>query len=146
LFHPNTQNCPSVMQCLRCLASILGSRNKIASIDNHKMQYLLPLHNADVYFDLPPSCVSTSTSKNTRDNMDKFFNGHTWYHIITSNIYNSQGLTFRKSLMLSNRIVTTKIVTSCPNHPSGMKLSGLIKTNTPFNLRHSLPLDSTLVC
>ena len=48
-FHPNIQECPSVMQCLRSLASIPGSRNKLASIDYdkiayHKVQYLPPMY------------------------------------------------------------------------------------------------------
>jgi hypothetical protein len=64
------------MQCLRQLASFLGSRNELASIDYdkityHKVQYLPPLYNGDVIFELPPSCVPASTSKNTMDNMDK---------------------------------------------------------------------------
>jgi hypothetical protein len=46
-FHPNTRECPSVMQCLRRLASFPGSRNELAFIDYnkiayHKVQYLPP--------------------------------------------------------------------------------------------------------
>jgi hypothetical protein len=91
------------MQCLRHLASFPGSRNEVASINYnkiayHKVQYLPPLYNGDVIFELPPSRVSASTSKNAMDSMDKRFDGHTWCHTITSNIHNNQGLTFRKSL------------------------------------------------
>jgi hypothetical protein len=100
--HPNTREYPTVMQCLKRLASFPGSRNELASIDYdkfvyHKVQYLLPLYNGDVIFELPPSRVSASTSKNTMDDMDKQFDGHTWCRTITSNIHNNQGLTFRKS-------------------------------------------------
>jgi hypothetical protein len=99
-FHP--REFPSIMQCLRDLASIPGSRNELASIDYdkiayHKVQYLPPSFNGDVIFELPPSRVSASTSKNTMDGMDKQFDGHTWCRTITSNIHSSQGLTFRKS-------------------------------------------------
>jgi hypothetical protein len=102
-FHPNTREYPSIMQCLRCLASFPGTRKKLAFIDYakiayHKVQYLPPSYNGDVVFELPPSRVSASTSKNTMDGMDKRFDGHTWCRTITSNIHNSQGLTFRKSL------------------------------------------------
>jgi hypothetical protein len=56
--------------------------NKLALIDYdkiayHKVQYLLPTYNGDVIFGLPPIHVSTSTSKNTMDSMDKRFVGHT---------------------------------------------------------------------
>jgi hypothetical protein len=94
LFHPNTREYPCVMQCLRRLASVPGSRNKLAYVDYDKItydkvQYLPPSYNGDVLFELPPSCVSASTSKNTMDGMDKRFDGHTWCRTITSNIHNS---------------------------------------------------------
>jgi hypothetical protein len=101
-FHPNTRQCPSVMHCLRRLASIPGSRNELALVDYdkiayHKVQYLPPSYNGDVIFELPPSWVSASSSKNAMDGMDKRFDGHTWCRTMTSNIHNSEGLTFRKS-------------------------------------------------
>jgi hypothetical protein len=37
--HPNTCEYPSVMQCLKRLASIPGSRNELASIDYDKIAY-----------------------------------------------------------------------------------------------------------
>ena len=69
-FHPTTRKYPSIIQSLRCLASIPRSKNKLASLDYdkiayHMVQYLPPLFNGNVLFKLPPSCVSTSTSKNT---------------------------------------------------------------------------------
>jgi hypothetical protein len=81
-FHPKTHEYPSVMQCLRSLASFPRSRNELATLDYdkipyHKVQYLSPLYDGDVIFELPPSFVSTSTSKNTMDGMDKRFDGHT---------------------------------------------------------------------
>jgi hypothetical protein len=81
-YHPNTREYPNVMQCLRHLASFPGSRNELASIDYdkiayHKVQYLPPSYNGNVIFELPPSRVSTSTSKNAMDGMDKRFDGHT---------------------------------------------------------------------
>jgi hypothetical protein len=107
--HPNTCEYSNVMQCLRCLASFPGSRNELASIDYkkiayRKIQYLPPSYNGDVIFELPPSQVSASTSKNAMDSMDKWLNGHTWYRTITSNIHNNQGLTFRKSLCVGQLV------------------------------------------
>jgi hypothetical protein len=111
--HPNTRKYLSVMQCFRRLASFPGSRNELASLDYdkipyHKVQYLPPSYNGDVTFELLLSCVSTSTSKKTMDGMDKRFDGHTWYCTITSNIHNSQGLTFRKSLCIGQLVCNNK--------------------------------------
>jgi hypothetical protein len=82
LFHPNTRECPSVIERLRRLASFPRSKKNLASIDYdkiayHKVQYLPPSYNGDVIFELPPNHVFASTSKNTMDSMDKRFNGHT---------------------------------------------------------------------
>jgi hypothetical protein len=112
-FHPNIHEYPSVMQCLRRLASFPGSGNKLATLDYdkipyHKVQYLPPSYDGDVIFELPPGCVSASTSKNTMDSMDKWFDGHTWCRTITSNIHNSQGLTFRKSLCVGQLVCDNK--------------------------------------
>jgi hypothetical protein len=109
LCHPNTREYPSAMQCLRRLASFPGSMNELASLDYdkipyHKVQYLPPLYNEDVIFELPPSQVSASTSKNAMDGMDKRLDGHTWCCTITSNIHNNQGLTFRKSLCVGQLV------------------------------------------
>jgi hypothetical protein len=62
-----------------------------------KCSTLPPSYNGNVIFELPPSHVIAFNSKNTMDSMDKWFDGHTWCRTITSNIHNSQGLTFRKS-------------------------------------------------
>jgi hypothetical protein len=116
--HSNNRECLIVIECPRRLASIPGSRRKkLASIDYdkityHKVHYLPPSYNSDVLFELPPSCVSASISKNIMENMDKRFDGYTWCHTITSNIQNSQCLIFRKSFCVGHWFVTTKMVTS----------------------------------
>jgi hypothetical protein len=139
------------MQCLRCLASILGSRNELASIDYdkiayQKVHYLPPLYNGDVIFELPPSCVFASTSKNTMDGMDKQFNGHTWCRTITSNIHNSQGLTFRKSSCVGQLICNNENCDFLSRSSKRNETEWSGRTNTPFNLGHLPPLDSILVC
>jgi hypothetical protein len=137
--YPNTCEYPSVMQCLRCLASFLGSRNKLATLDYdkipyHKVQYLPPLYNGDVIFELLPSCVSASTSKNTMDNMDKRFNGHTWCRTITSNIHNNQGLTFRKSLCVGQLVYNNKSCDFFARSSKHNETKWSSRTNTPFKL------------
>jgi hypothetical protein len=37
--HPNTREYPSIMQCLRRLASFPGSRNELATLDYDKIPY-----------------------------------------------------------------------------------------------------------
>ena len=112
-FHSNTQECSNVMQCLRRIASIPGSKNELASIDYdkiayHKVQYLPLSYKGDVIFELPPSRVSASTSKNTIDGMDNRFDGHTWCCTITSNIHNTLDLTFRKSSYVGQLVCNNK--------------------------------------
>jgi hypothetical protein len=149
--HPNTREYPSVMQCLRHLASFLGSRNKLTPIDYEKIayqkvQYLLPSYNGNVLFELPPSRVSASTLKNTMDGMDKRFDGHTWCCTITSNIHNNQGLTFRKPLYVGQLVCNNKSCDFFARSSKRNETEWLGRTNTPFKLGH-LPLpDSTLVC
>jgi hypothetical protein len=151
LCHPNTHGYPSVIQCLKHLASFPGSRNELASINYdkiayHKVQYLPPSYNGDVIFYLPPSRVSTSTSKNAMDSMDKWFDGHTWYCTITSNIHNSQGLTFRKSLCVGQLVCNNKSCDFITRSSKRNETEWSGRTNTPFKLGHLHPPDSTLVC
>jgi hypothetical protein len=112
-YHLNTREYPSIMQCLRRMASFPRSGNELAILDYdkipyHKVQYLLPSYDGDLIFELPPSCVSASISKSTMDSMDKRFDGHTWCRTITFNIHNSQGLTFRKSLCVGQLVCNNK--------------------------------------
>jgi hypothetical protein len=133
------------------MASFPGSRNKLAFINYdkiayHKVQYLPPMYNGDVIFELPPSRVSASTSKNTMDGMDKRFDGHTWCRTITSNIHNSQGLIFRKSLCVDQLICNNQNCDLLSRYSKRNETKWFGRTNTPFKLGHLSPPDSTLVC
>ena len=136
--HPNTCEYPSIMQYLRCLASFLGSRNKLASIDYdkiiyYKVQYLPPLYNGDVIFELPPSHVSASTSKNI------------WMVWIRSLMVTlgatpsppifttAKALLLGSPCVLGSWFVTIRIVTSSLDPPSVMKLSGQAKSKPHSN-------------
>jgi hypothetical protein len=139
------------MQCLRHLALVPGSRNKLVSIDYnkiayYKVQYLPPSYNGNVIFELLPSHVFDSTSKNTINGMDKWFNNHTWYCTITSNIHNSQSLTFRKSFCIGQSIYNNPNCDFLSRSTKRNKIDWSGRTSTPFNLGHSTLPDSTLVC
>jgi hypothetical protein len=148
--HPNTCEYPSIMQCLRHLASFPGSRNELASINYdkityYKVQYLPPSYNGNVIFGLPPSCISASTSKNAMDDMDKRFDGHTWCRTITSNNHNSQGLTFGKSLCVGQLVCNNKSCDFFARSSKRNETEWSSQTNTPFKLGHLPLLDSTLI-
>jgi hypothetical protein len=150
-WHPNTREYPSVMQCLRGLASFPRSRNELAFLDYekipyYKVQYLPPSYNEDVIFELPPSQVSVSTSKNAMDSMDKRLDGHTWCRTITSNIHNNQGLTFRKSLCVGQLVCNNKSCDFFARSSMRNETEWSSRTNSPFKLGHLPPSDSTLVC
>jgi hypothetical protein len=110
------------------------------------VQYLPPSYDGDVIFELPPSCVSTSTSKNTMDSMDKRFDCHTWCCTITSNIHNSQGLTFRKSLCVGQLVCDSKSCDFFARSSMRNETEWSGQTNIPFKLGHLPRPNSILVC
>jgi hypothetical protein len=125
--------------------------NEVATLDYdkipyHKVQYLPPSYHGDIIFELLPSCVSASTFKNTMDGMDKRFDGHTWCRTITSNIHNSQSLTFRKSLYVGQLVYNNKSCDFFARSSKRIEIEWSGRTNTPFKLGHLPPPDSTLVC
>ena len=77
--------------------------------------------------------------------MDKRFDGHTWCCTITSNIHNSQGLTFRKSLCVGQLVCNNKNCDFFARSSKSNEIEWSGQSNTPFKLGHLSPLDSTLV-
>jgi hypothetical protein len=110
------------------------------------VHYLPPSYNGNAIFELPPSQVSASTSKNTMDGIDKRFNGHTWCRTITSNIHNNQGLNFKKSLCVGQLVCNNQSSDFFARSSKRNETEWSGRTNTPFKLEHSPPLDSTIVC
>jgi hypothetical protein len=130
------------MQCLKHLTSIPGFRNKLASIDYnrtayHKVHYLPPSSNGYVFFELLLNRVFASTSKNTMNDMDKRFNGHTWCCTITSNIHNTQVLTFRKSSCVGQLVCNNQNCDFLSRSSKRNETKWFGQANTPFNLGHS---------
>jgi hypothetical protein len=138
----STQSLSSLLLVHLVIPTFLGHH----AIAYHKVQYLPPSYNDDVIFELPPSRVSASTSKSTMDGMDKQFDGHTWCRNITSNIHNSQGLTFRKSLCVGQLVCNNQSYDFFARSSKRNKIEWSGRTNTPFKLGHSPLPDSTLVC
>jgi hypothetical protein len=80
------------------------------------------------------------------DGIDKRFDGHTWCRTITSNIHNSQGLTFRKSSYAGQLIYNNQNYNFMFRSSKRNETEWSSRTNIPFNLGHLHPPKSTLVC
>jgi hypothetical protein len=82
---PSPANPPlSILQCLRTLASMPGSKNILKKLDYdtlHIMEvnFLPPRFNGNCMFVLPPVGISSSyTMAKSMDGMDKRYDGHVW--------------------------------------------------------------------
>jgi hypothetical protein len=101
---PSTSNLSQpIVQCLRRLGSMPGSKNVLKKLDYDKLQiqvvsHLPPRFNGTQLFVLPAAEVSSSqTRAKSLDGMDKQYDGHVWTKTQTTNITNDVGLTFRSS-------------------------------------------------
>ena len=85
----------SVMEFLRTLQTLKGSRNVLFRLDYdtilaYAVQTLPPKFNGDVIFELPPVSMShMSTYAKGMSGMDKRHDGHVWSKTMTTNITNS---------------------------------------------------------
>ena len=85
----------SVMEFLRALRTLKGSRNVLSRLDYdtipaYTVQTLPPKFNGDVIFELPLVSMShMSTYAKGMSGMDKRHDGHVWSKTVTTNIMNS---------------------------------------------------------
>jgi hypothetical protein len=92
-----------IVQCLRRLGSMPGSKNVLKKIDYDKLNiklvnHLPPRFDGTQLFVLPAAEVSSSqTRAKSLDGMDKQYDGHVWTKTQTTNITNDVGLIFRSS-------------------------------------------------
>ena len=97
-----------MLSFLRALWALKGSRNALSRMDYdtipaYALQTLPPKFNGDVIFELPPVSMShMSTYAKGMSGMDKRHDGHVWSKTMTTNITNSQGLTFKTSSCLGH--------------------------------------------
>ena len=97
-----------VLQFLRALRALKGSRNALSRLDYdtipaYAVQTLPPKFNGDVIFELPPVSMShMSTYTKGMSGMDKRHDGHVWSKTVTTNITNLQGFTFKTSSCLGH--------------------------------------------
>ena len=107
LAHLDTSS-SSVMEFLRALRTLKGSRNVLSRLDYdtilaYVVQTLPPKFNGDVIFELPPVYIShMSTYAKGMFGMDKRHDGHMWSKTVTTNIMNFQGFTFKTSSCLGH--------------------------------------------
>ena len=88
------------MDCLRKLHVSKGSKNAQKGLDYDavkllKMDFLPPVFNGDVVFELPPiGSVFKNLQAKLMVRMDKRHDGHAWTKTIISHIKNDMSLTF----------------------------------------------------
>ena len=98
----------SVIECLKGLRHLKGSRNVLSKIDYdaidiHTVHILPPSFNGDVIFELPAAnTCNTSSQAKQMAGMDKRYDGHVWTKTKTTNIVNHSGLTFRTSVCIGH--------------------------------------------
>ena len=98
---PSTSRPPqTIVQCLRRLGSMPGSKNVLKKIDYNKLKiqslnHLPPRFYGTQLFVLPVAKVSSSQSRaKSLEGMDKQYDGHVWTKTQTTNITNNVGLAF----------------------------------------------------
>ena len=141
----------SIMECLKRLASMHCSRNKLLTMDlstvKHKsVPFLPPVFDGDVIFELPPCGPSSSVSgaKNL-EGMDKGYDGHPWCKLVTTNIHNSDNLKFRKSYCAGHLVCENANCEYLKRASKQNETEWSGYTVIPFTIGGCPPKQSTLV-
>jgi hypothetical protein len=158
---PSTSSIPTskppqtIVQCLRLLGSMPGSKNVLKKLDYDKIKiqevhHLPPRFDGTQLFVLPATEVSSSqTRAKSLDGMDKQYNGHVWTKTQTTNITNNVGLAFRSSTCVGHLQCQNP---SCDYLQRAHRTSKVNDTEfegytkDPFPLSGIVPSGSTLVC
>jgi hypothetical protein len=153
---PSTSKPPQIIvQCLRRLGSMPGSKNVLNKIDYDKLKiqevnHLPPRFNGIQLFVLPAAEVSSSqTRAKSLDDMDKQYDGHVWTKTQTTNITNDVGLAFRSStcvghLQCQNPSCDYLQRTHRTSKVNDTEFEGFTKDPSP--LSGIVPSGSTFVC
>jgi hypothetical protein len=114
---------------------------------HHRVQFLPPVFNGDVIFELPPcrSSSSSSAAKNL-EGMDKRYDGHPWCKLVTTNIHNSDNLKFRKSYCNGHLACLNPECDYLKRASKRNKTEWTGYTTFFFVVEGSHPKDCTLVC
>ena len=146
---------PPIVQCLRRLCSIPGSKSILKKIDYdnikiQKINHLSPRFDGTQLFVLPAPEVSSFQSRaKSMDGMDKQYDGHVWTKTQTTNITNNFGLAFRSSTCVGHLQCQNP---SCDYLQRAHRSSKVNDTEfggftiQPFPLSSVVPSGSTLVC
>lgn len=65
--------------------------------------FLTSIFNDDTIFELPP-CIGSNFGARGMEGTNKWYDGHIWSRTTMSNIYNNQGLKFKKSYYVGHLI------------------------------------------
>ena len=153
---PSTSKPPQpIVQCLRRLGSMPGSKSILKKLDYDKIKiqavnHLPPRFDGTQLFVLPAAEVSSSqTRAKSLDGMDKQYDGHVWTKTQTTNITNDVGLAFRSSacvghLQCQNLSCDYLQRVHRPSKVNDTEFDGF--TKEPYLLSGIVPSGSTLVC
>lgn len=145
----------SIVQSLRVLSAMPGRKSILKKLDYstlliEEVSYLPPRFDGTRMFVLPPPSASASTTKaKSMDGMDKYYDGHVWTKTQTTNISNSEGLTFRSSACVGHLQCCNK---NCDflqrvhrtSKFNDIEFDGFTKES--FSVGNPPPVGSTLVC
>jgi hypothetical protein len=101
-----TSNIESIVSCL-CVMVLLGHTfDKLQNLDYNKIPlqkvHFLPIaFDGDVFFKLPLVFLIVHRLSQMQG-MDRKYDGHVWCKVITTNIKNSFGLSFKKACCLGD--------------------------------------------
>jgi hypothetical protein len=101
--NPLSHDIVSILPLLKQLSRMPGKKNILKKIDyyliRHKnVEYLPAVFDGPVIFELPPANqTATRSQAKSMQGMDKRYDGHMWTKIISTNITNDFGLSFRSS-------------------------------------------------
>jgi hypothetical protein len=103
--HVGHQKSLSIVDSLKRIRASKGTRNVFKtldfdSLDMQRVQFLPPIFNGNVLFELPP--VDLTGPFHMMHGMDKRHDGHAWTKTITSNIKSDMSLTFCTSTYIGH--------------------------------------------
>jgi len=96
----------SIISCLCAMVLPKQTSNELKTLDYdniflQKVQFLPIIFDGGILFKLPP-IHSNAYNFSQMQGMDRKYNGHAWSKLVTTNIKNSFGLSFRKACCLGH--------------------------------------------
>ena len=142
---------PSIMDCLLRLPNMHRSRNELSTMDLSTMKhetvlFLPPVFDGDIIFELPRGPSSSASGAKNLEGMDKWYDGHPWCKLVTTNIHISDNLKFRKSYCTGHLVCENANCEYLKGASKKNEIEWSGYTVIPFTASGYRPKHSTLVC